>query len=288
MQENIHCVYMHINKFNGKKYIGQTCKKNPNQRWRDGKGYCASTFFYRAIQKYGWENFEHIILFDGLSIDEANKKEIEMIDFYKTTNEKFGYNLRSGGSRGKQSELTKQKISESRIGEKHHFYGKHLSEEHKEKLRMSSTGYKHTDEAKQKISEALKGKYVGINNHNYGKKRPADVIEKIRRKNTGKKLSDETKQKIGNSHKGKKPPDWQLDIAHSAWTGCHHSEETKIKMGKPVLQFDKQGNFIKRFEYITKAKEKLGINPSHISQCCAGNRKSAGGYIWKFAEKGDD
>ena len=49
-------IYAHINKINGKIYIGQTCRKNVNQRWRNGRGYINNVAFYRAIQKYGWDN----------------------------------------------------------------------------------------------------------------------------------------------------------------------------------------------------------------------------------------
>lgn len=42
-------IYAHINKTNGKIYIGQTCRENVNQRWRNGNGYVNNVSFYRAI-----------------------------------------------------------------------------------------------------------------------------------------------------------------------------------------------------------------------------------------------
>ena len=69
-----YCVYCHTNKINGKKYIGITCQK-PNKRWGvDGKKYHESPKFWNAIQKYGWDNFNHEVLFTHLSKDEACKK----------------------------------------------------------------------------------------------------------------------------------------------------------------------------------------------------------------------
>mgnify|MGYP002658749408 CR=1 FL=1 len=58
-----YCVYKHTNKINGKVYIGQS--SNIKERWsRKGTCYKGCTYFYNAIQKYGWDNFEHIILKD--------------------------------------------------------------------------------------------------------------------------------------------------------------------------------------------------------------------------------
>ena len=54
-------IYAHINKMNHKAYIGQTVQ-NPIHRWHNGYGYIHSPKFYTAIKKYGWNNFEHIII----------------------------------------------------------------------------------------------------------------------------------------------------------------------------------------------------------------------------------
>lgn len=94
--ERKYTVYMHRNKVNGKVYIGQT-KQNVEQRWRKGEGYISSSHFYSAIQKYGWDNFEHIILHTNLTSIEADYFETQYIKEYDATNPKKGYNLRTGG-----------------------------------------------------------------------------------------------------------------------------------------------------------------------------------------------
>ena len=82
--DNLYCVYCHINLVNNKKYIGIT-KQRPQDRWREnGKGYQGQTKFWNAIKKYGWDNFEHIILFTNLTLEEANYKEKELIDYFDT------------------------------------------------------------------------------------------------------------------------------------------------------------------------------------------------------------
>ena len=92
-----YCIYLHRNKINGKVYIGQTCQK-PEKRWYYGHGYKNCPRFYSAIVSYGWSNFEHIILENNLTSDEANEKEQYYIKKYNSQNPDLGYNLTEGGS----------------------------------------------------------------------------------------------------------------------------------------------------------------------------------------------
>ena len=88
-------VYMHITPSN-KKYIGIT-KQNPKDRWKNGKGYMHNKYFWNAIQKYGWNNIQHTILFNQLSKEEAKQIEIELIKKYNLTDRNNGYNITKGG-----------------------------------------------------------------------------------------------------------------------------------------------------------------------------------------------
>ena len=69
----MYCVYKHTFP-NGKIYIGVT-SINPLRRWENGFGYRKQTVMFRAICKYGWDNIQHEILFDGLAKEEACQKE---------------------------------------------------------------------------------------------------------------------------------------------------------------------------------------------------------------------
>lgn len=80
-----YCVYMHINKINGKVYIGQTCQK-PEKRWKNGYGYKEGTHFRNAIDMYGWKSFEHVIWADNLTLEEANRVERLLISLWDTRN----------------------------------------------------------------------------------------------------------------------------------------------------------------------------------------------------------
>ena len=89
-------IYMHKNKINNKVYIGQTCQ-TVQQRWRSkGQGYQTCTKFKNAIDKYGWDNFEHIIIEEVITPEEADEKEKYWINYYNSVEN--GYNLSYGGN----------------------------------------------------------------------------------------------------------------------------------------------------------------------------------------------
>ena len=86
-------VYEHVNLFNNKRYIGIT-SQIPEVRWQRGSGYRENTIFFRAIKKYGWDNFEHNILSEGLSNREALEIESTLIKKYKSLG--VTYNISDG------------------------------------------------------------------------------------------------------------------------------------------------------------------------------------------------
>ena len=92
-------------------------------------------------------------------------------------------------------------------------------------------------------------------------------------------LSQETKDKISNSLKGEKHPLY----------GKHHKESTKKKIseahkaiGRKVVQYDLQGNFIKKWICMSDAANELDIDKAAIWRCCNGKSKTSGGFIWRY------
>jgi hypothetical protein len=65
---------------------------------------------------------------------------------------------------------------------------------------------------------------------------------------------------------------------------CRHRDESNLRKSKTkkVIQYDKENNFIKEWDSIKEVKEITGI--THISSCCRGKRKTAGGYIWRYKD----
>lgn len=158
---NNYIVYMHTSP-NNKKYIGITSQK-PERRWRkNGEGYKDNLYFWRAIQKYGWDNFKHDILNTGLTKEEAELKEVELIAYYNSNNVNFGYNMSIGGESGskgyKYTEEQRKRLSENRKGEKNGMYGKRHTEESIEKGRIKHLRENLSSDTIYKMSIAKKGK----------------------------------------------------------------------------------------------------------------------------------
>lgn len=158
MYMNNYSVYCHTHKITGKKYFGIT-KRDPDKRWKNGYGYRTQLIFYRAILKYGWGQFYHDVLYDGLSEKQAKEKEIQLIKEYKTTSTRYGYNRTQGGDNPIHSKESNAKISKAikQLWQKEN-YKTMMSDKHK--------GKTFTEETKEKLSKAKKGKYMDSQNAN--------------------------------------------------------------------------------------------------------------------------
>ena len=164
------CVYVHTSP-KGKRYVGQTCSV-PQVRWgKNGSQYNTNKHFFAAITKYGWDNFTHSIVAEGLTQEEADALEKHLIQQYNSTDANYGYNHEGGGRTGPiASKRTRDKISKSLKGRK--------MKPHVKKL-VSNTmkgnhhflGKRHTEETKAKIGTAQKGKKVS-----------EETLTKLRRK----------------------------------------------------------------------------------------------------------
>lgn len=104
MSKNRWFVYMHVNKTNGKRYVG--IATNPERRWgNDGSGYLQKhkdgtwrhPAFGPAVKKYGWDGFDHLIVLSNVDETEAKYAERYLIKWYQTNDGKHGYNLTGGG-----------------------------------------------------------------------------------------------------------------------------------------------------------------------------------------------
>lgn len=124
--ENTYCVYKHVSKINGATYIGITKHGNdPNKRWLNGRGYKGLKYshFYNSIMKHGWDSYDHIVIANNLTKEEAVEMEISLISEFQNTNPDLLLNVSPGGSLGC-----------GLSGEKAPNYGRVFSEESRRKM----------------------------------------------------------------------------------------------------------------------------------------------------------
>ena len=134
-------IYLIKNIVNEKLYFGQTIKSFDVRYKGNLEKNTNNQHLKKSIEKYGIENFEIIKEFDiAYTKNELDKLEDMYICLYDTMNDKKGYNERRGGSRGRLSDSSRKKLSQSRKGENNPMYGKKLSEERRKEIGLMSRG----------------------------------------------------------------------------------------------------------------------------------------------------
>lgn len=247
------CVYKHTSP-SGKVYIGITCKV-PEKRWgTNGYYYRKQTVFYNAIKKYGWENFKHEILFRNLTHDEAVKKEIELISFYKSNcskyyNPMYGYNQTDGGE-GQSgyvfSDKRKREMSKRMSGENNPFYGKC-----------------HSQETINRLSQNRKGNGLGKDNPNYGNYWSDEQKEKASKMMIGNVISVDTKEKLSKSLKGKNNPMFKKQQSVESVQKNKNNQPNTKKVRCIEL------NIV--FDCISECARYFNVSPGCISSACRRN-----------------
>ena len=309
----MYCVYMHVNKINDKKYIGITCQ-DVNDRWKNGHGYQADQdVFYKAIQKYGWDNFNHIIVKENLTFKEANQLEMELISLYKTNcckykNPEYGYNMTDGGDGHKgwsPTEENRKNMSNAQMGKKlsdeHKLKislsekGKTLSEEHKRKISQNNKGRVFSQETREKISAAKRGRP----SPNKGVPMSEEQKEKLRQAKKRENLSEETLRKMSAAQKNKSE-ETRKKISQAAkerykdptkvpFYGKHHTEEVKQKLSairkKSVILLSVDGVEITKFDSVTNASKETGVSTGVITDCCKGRRSHYRDITFAYADE---
>jgi group I intron endonuclease len=275
-------VYIHVNKSNSKRYVGITCQQ-PNNRWKNGNGYKSSPHFYNSILKYGWDNFDHLIIAEQLSEEEAKTMEKQLIKQFNTLDKNYGYNQTEGGegsSGFKHTLKTRKKMSEIAKN-------KTVSEETKEKMSKSMTGRKIT------WSDKISKSHIGDKNPSA---RPVVQL------NSNYELINEfsceryAEQELGINVVNIS----QVCLGKANSAGGYifmfkeeYEEEKDNLIGKhidiqpykkKVIQLSLDGKYINTFDSISDASNDLGIDSSSISNVCKGKRqKTAGGFKWEYA-----
>lgn len=171
---NNYTIYKHTTP-NNKIYIGIT-KQSVKRRWRNGYGY-KGQLFYKAIEKYGWNNIKHEILYKNLSEKQAKILEVSLIHYYKSNNKDYGYNITIGGDTSEGRIITQELREKLKKGGQMSIKFTHTEEANK-KRRKTMTGRKLSESHKQKVSENH-ADVSGVNNPMYKKHHSEETRQKI-------------------------------------------------------------------------------------------------------------
>lgn len=193
-------IYIIENDFNDKVYVGQTTNLELRKSAHLG-GSSGCPLICNAIKKYGRSHFDFVIIEACVSLHQLNEREKYWVSKLGTLSP-GGYNLTSGGEgMGSPSEETRDRLSRSKRGKNSPWWGKTLSDAHKEKLRHAKLGKKLSEDHKKKLSDSHKGLFSGNNHPLYGKSVSEETRLKISLSKRGKKLSAEHKIKMSIAQK---------------------------------------------------------------------------------------
>jgi group I intron endonuclease len=262
-------IYKITNIVSGKCYIGETREENPENRWKkhiqtiNRNSGCPA--LKDAIKKYGIDKFKFevlIICFD----EDRFIYEKEYIAKYKSQVPN-GYNILPGGEGGgflgkKHSPESIQKMVESlkRFRENNPNHFETYREKHRES--MSKVDISSILKNSEKFKKAVEEGRIGGRSHKDGN------------------ISDETKQKIRNGvlkYYDENKDTRKVNIEK-------HRDIMAKSVGRKIAQYSKDNQFIKEYISIADAGRTSEVKSSNIQRVLSGFTKTAGGYIWKYAD----
>lgn len=221
----MYTVYVVTNAVNGKMYVGQTKKTGLKRLQGHFNTLNKKLIFHSAILKHGKENFSVVEVGHYEKQQEVCQAERLWILLLRTWHRGTGYNATFGGessfvhteetrkriSESKKgtllSEATKQKMSEVRMGEKNHFFGK-----------------THKPETIAAMVEKLKVSHSGEGNYWFGKTFTPEHLANMSKAQLGKKktttMSEEGRKKLS-------------EAATARWAAQKANPDSSRSIGKP-------------------------------------------------------
>lgn len=258
--KNEYYVYKHTTP-NGLVYIGIT-NQEPNARWLNGRGYKKNPLFFDSILLYGWLNIKHEILFSKLSKEEACQKEVELIKEYRSDEIEYGFNSQSGGNRGyTHNSQTRKRLAE--ISKE-----RWQDPEFRKKVHDSQVKVQSREDIKKKKSEWSKKRYH--EDDAYREKFLKSIRERMNKEETKQFYREVTKKKWNE-------PGYREQMSQKM-TGANNPSARAIE------QYTLDGVLVNKYSTCKEAAEKNNILRSGVSACASGHQKTAGGYIWRYAD----
>jgi len=241
----------------GRIYIGQSVNiDNRISSYKNLK--CKNqTKLYRSLLKYTFENHTFEVI-EECSVEILNERERHWQDFYN-----------SGSKKGLNCKLTK---TESKSG--------HYSEEARKRISASITAFYQTPEGRESKARGVANTDWAARtaNFNYVAK-SANTNYVARTANT-----DYTARTANTDYTKINYTARTANTDYVARTANTDYEAKAKKYMKPIVQYERDGTFIKEWSSAKEAGESLQIRSSDITACCKGRQKSSGKFVWKYSE----
>ena len=277
-------VYKHTNLINNKSYIGITSQKCENRWGINGKGYGLQPKFYHAIQKYGWDNFQHEVLYTNLDKDTALQIEANLIQKYDSIEN--GYNVSPYGNVESKRVicLTTQEIFDS-INEaaaygkvdnsslSHYLKGEHdtCGELDGIKLTWEYVDYPeeniHAQQARDKRKQHREAKFYTSE--------ALEIVNKYKQGTTLRQLSNEY-------HKSRESIKVLLRFHNIPIIS------SKERRTRKVCQLDNNKNIIATYNSLIDAATAVGVssgNTGRIKHACDESWRKVKGFYWRWYEE---
>ena len=293
-------IYLIINLQNNKFYVGSAKKLNSRKMQHLNllrKNKHANTYLQNSYNKNGEENFTFVVIEKVEDENKLTEREQYWIDTLDATNKEIAYNIcpTANSMLGyKHSEDTINKLKKYE-GELSPFYGKHHTEETKNKISIKNSNP--SDETREKHRQAA------LNQSPEARKKIAEAKFKsviqltlegefVRKWNSIKEACDtlcfqqssiSTCCANKNNVKQHKGFIWIWEHNYKDFDINNYKRPYKNNKGKITLQYDLDGNFIKEWLNAKTASRELGLEYISITECCTGKIKKSQGFIWKYA-----
>ena len=236
-------------------YVGQSKDLDKRKKWYvDGYyKHAAMPKLKRSMNKYGVENHIYDII-EHCTIEQLDEREIHWGLFYNTL--EYGLNCKLGEQNSIFSESTKKKMSAAQKG-------KPKSKEHQANRIIGLQKYWD----KLAVIREEKNK----------------ILEEIKRNKPPFHHTPETKKLISEKTTGV-PKHTKEFKSRLSEIGKKRDMTKCINPGTPVLQYTKDGVFIKEWNNSRSAEKSFGKYGDGVRACIRGEQKSAHGFIWKTKE----
>ena len=250
-------IYKITNCVNGKSYIGKT-SVTLEYRLKKHKesALIKDTKFYRAVRKYGWQNFKIEVLQDNILDSEIDERERYWISYYNTFKE--GYNSTIGGEGGRRS--TDDEIIS--LWESGYNITEIVELCHSTKDTVRSVLNKNNVD-----HSIIEERRILNRSNNYDKNKVLELW------NNGKTTREIREHFCGMGQGTLLKILDELGIT---------TEERASRKEKEVTQYSLDGNFIQSFKSVKEAHNMTGISYDGIRKAATGIQNTSGGFIWKY------